>query len=143
MRGYTMKIHSDVLTYGNVLDATKAAGMTGVYADIIERGSRSRKVGFDVKLTGTSNRNQNPGTSRDRDVEKAATWDEWGMFINALYEIDNDAIVGPYTDQSDFEYKTAGRYESLTAPYAHGNHKWEFVAPRQFQCKFCEAEKIY
>lgn len=136
-----MKIHSDVLTYDNISDATHAAGMTGVYADIIERGSRSRTKGFDVKLTGTSNRNQNPGTGRNRDVEKAATWDEWGMFINALYQIDDDAIVGPYKDLYDFESKTVGRFESLTAPYAHGNHRWEYVSPRHFQCKDCEAEQ--
>jgi hypothetical protein len=135
-----MKIHSDVLTSGNIYDATSAAGMRGVDAEVIQRGSRSRKRGFDVKLSGTSNRWQNPGTG-DRNVEHSATWDEWGMFINALYLIDPDAIVGPYKDLYDFEYKTCGRFESLTAPYAHGNHQWEYVAPRQFQCKNCEAQQ--
>ena len=135
-----MKIHSDTLTVEDIHTATREAGMRGVYADVIAKGSRSRKRGFEVKLSGTNTRLQNPGTSRDRSVEQAATWDEWGMFINALYQLDSNAIIGPYRFQQHFDEVTYSRFEALTAPYAHGNHKWENRGDGTSQCKFCEAE---
>ena len=122
-----MKIHSDILTDGDVYLATNSHGMKGVYADVSTVGSRQAKRGLLVKITGTSNRNQNPGTSRNRDVEKAATFDEWGMVIDYLYNIDPNAVIGQYQSKGHFEACTFERYASLTQPYAHGNHKWVTV----------------
>lgn len=143
-----MKIHTNVLVEDDVINACHAAGMRGVYADELDtKGSRSRKRALIVKLVGNSNRAVNPGTSRyaDRgaDAERAATWDEWGMFINALYQKDPEAIVGDYQSKAHFEAVTRGRYGSLTAPYAHGNHKWEYGTDGVRRCKFCEAEFDY
>lgn len=120
-----MKIHSDKITYDDIHRAVKAHGMKGVDYEVSSGGSRSRARRFDVKLTGNSTRNQNPGTGRNRYVEKAATFDEWGMFIDFLFLIDEDAVIGQYKGYEHFKACTFGRYESLTQPYAHGNHKWE------------------
>jgi hypothetical protein len=134
-----MKIHSDTLTHADIADATRAAGMTGVYtANEFERGSRSRDHGFEVTLRGTSGRRPNPGTGgRDYDPdERAATWDEWGMFIHALFERDPEAIVGMYASQSAFDAFTCGRFSHLTADHQHRNHRWSFdFVDRRLACK--------
>lgn len=134
-----MKIHSDILTESDIHAATCAAGMRGVDADVITRGSRSRKRSLDMKLTGTSTRRPNPGTgSRGYSDDYAATWDEWGMVINALFDIDPKAIIGQYPSAAHFHAATRTRFENLTAPYQHGNHKFEYEGGIM-ACKFCEA----
>lgn len=134
-----MKIHSNTLTVTDIARATKSHGMRGVYDTTSTKGSRSRKRAFDVKLTGTSNRLQNPGTG-SRNVENAATFDEWGMFIDFLFLLDEDAIIGKYKGYEHFKACTLGRYESLTQPYAHGNHKWKPIGNGLDQCTGCEAQ---
>lgn len=124
-----MKIHSDSLTETDVWNATKAHGMRGVAAEVTTQGSRSHKRGLTVKLSGTSNRNQNPGTGPRYNVDKAATFDEWGMFIDFLFLCDEDAIIGQYKGYEHFKACTMGRYESLTQPYQHGTHKWSSSIP--------------
>ena len=87
-----MRIHTDLITERDIHVATNAAGMRNVFADVTQRGSRSRERSFDVKLTGNSTRKTNPGWANG-EREQAATWDEWGMFIHALYEIDPEAVI--------------------------------------------------
>ena len=136
-----MKIHSSVITFSDIHTATRAAGMRDVHAQVIQRGSRTRDRAFDVKLCGTSTRLQNPGTGPRDNIQHAATWDEWGMFINALFELDSDAIIGQYPSQAIFDEVTAGRFESLTAPYQHPNHKFDYDISVGCQaCKFCDAQ---
>lgn len=138
-----MRIHTDKLTQADIYAATKAGGMRGVYTETESRkGSRSRDHAFEVTLRGTSNRRPNWGTGdRDTDPGFAATWDEWGMFIQALYEIDPEAIIGQYPNKDVFERVTFDRFVSLTQPYQHPNHKFEYNADRGHQaCKGCEAE---
>lgn len=136
-----MKIHSNTLTSSDVYKATKAHGMRGVDAEVTTSGSRSRARRLDVKLTGTSNRNQNPGTGPRYNVEKAATWDEWGMVIDFLFLLDEDAVIGQYKGYEHFKACTFGRYESLTQPYAHGNHKWERnMTTGASECTGCDAK---
>ena len=135
-----MKIHSDVFALSDIHDATRAAGMRGVHAQVIQRGSRTRARSFDVKLSGTSTRLQNPGTGPRDDIEHAATWDEWGMFINALFVLDAHAVIGQYPNQAIFDEVTGGRFESLTAPFQHPNHRFEYnIGIGCQECRFCEA----
>lgn len=135
-----MKIHSDILTESDVHEATRAAGMRGVYADVATRGSRSRKRSLDVKLSGTSNRMQNPGTGPRDNVDNAATWDEWGMVIQALFEKDSEAVIGMYDSQAAFDAYTGGRFEKLTQPYQHPNHRWLYNEKLGYhECTSCEA----
>ena len=140
-----MKIHSDVITSQNISEATRAAGMRGVYEEHTTHGSRQRARSFNVKLTGNSTRRQNPGTSADRDVDFAATWDEWGMFIQALFVIDPEAIIGQYKDYDAFQLHTADRFENLTAPYSHGGggHHWISKAPYVQECSMCDATRRF
>lgn len=138
-----MRIHTDKLTAADIHRATTAAGMRGVCADVREAGSRSRARRFDVSLTGTSTRRTNPGTSgyHYRD-DYAATWDEWGMFIQDLFNIDPDAIIGQYQSKNHFEEVTYDRYIHLTAPYQHGGggHTWRRNPDTGVsECAFCEA----
>ena len=140
-----MKIHSDILTEKHFHAATDAAGMAGVYVSQLEvKGSRSRKRRIDLKLAGNSNRNQNHGTgnsnrNQNHGTVKAATWDEWGMFINALFEIDPNAIIGQYDGMEIFREVTDNRFDTLTAPYAHGNHKWINTGANSMACEHCDA----
>src|SRR6188474_3141328 len=91
-----MRLHTDILTAADVYAATISRGMRGVYADVATVGSRSHARALDVHLSGTSSRRVNAGTSHvDRfALDHAATWDEWGMVIAALYELDPSAVWG-------------------------------------------------
>jgi len=140
-----VKIHTNVLTWRAVHDATRAAGMQGVYLERCdERGSRTRARSFDVTLRGNSTRRPNPGTGRDRlEGEHAATWDEWGMFIEALYVADPDALVGDYGPRHVFDAATRLRFEELTAESACPGHVWKSGGPRMRECKKCGALHDY
>lgn len=139
-----MRIHSDKITNDDIWNALRK--MEGVEAIKWEtKGSRSRKRAYEITLSGTSNRNRNPGTSwhnRTEEPEKAATWDEWGIFIHHLFTADPDAIVGRYKSWEHFEDFTGGRFNTLKQEDQHKNHKWEYVAPRKVECS-CGAVRDY
>jgi hypothetical protein len=141
-----MKIHSDTLTHADVYRATTAAGMHGVRVEgLTYHGSRSRDHAFNVSLRGNSTRRPNPGTG-SRTVyedEYAATWDEWGMFIEALYTLDPNALVGQYGPRHVFDEATAGRFDDLTADQACPGHRWVFGGPMISRCSKCDATTNY
>ena len=139
-----MRIHTDRITELDIHVATNAAGMRDVFADVTQRGSRSRERSFDVKLTGNSTRKTNPGWANG-EREQAATWDEWGMFIHALYQIDPEAVIGQYADFEVFQTSTGHRFDSLTAPYSHGEggHRWIVSTPGVQECVSCDATFRY
>lgn len=119
-----MKIHSDHL---DALEVRKAATVAGVaFTRFNLQGSRSRANGFDVILTGSSPRRQNGGT------DYAATWDEWGIFLAALFAVD-PAMVTPYYDNAEhFHWSTGGRFlpgnlRPSTRCTRKGGHKWEWA----------------
>lgn len=125
-----MRLHTDRLAPSDVHRATTAAGMTGVFAVVTVHGSRSRARGLEVKLTGTSSRRPNSGGC-GAGGDYAATWDEWGMFLAALYELDPEMIAGSpsrpaYASRAAFHAATHGRFLTLTADAQHGRagHKW-------------------
>lgn len=137
-----MRIHTD-LTYNEITDCTK--GMEGVWFGVLtEHGSRSRERAFEVQLRGTSNRAPNMGTSKNVDrfgnPERAATWDEWGIFLNALFEQDATATATYYSGADNFHYQTDYRFEDLEQKDQCSNHKWEYAGvPRENACKKCGA----
>lgn len=116
-----MRLHSDTLT---VRDLTEAAGkLEGVWLDDYSvHGSRSRKVGIEFRLAaekGPGRRRRNTGTHGVEDAYMpartyAATWDEHGYFFADLFEIDPEAIIGPYKGVDDFHAKTHYAYEGGT-----------------------------
>ena len=118
-----MHIHSDFLEPTDFRRARRAAGVGFTRFDV--KGSRSRDRRFDVILTGSSPRNQNMGGE-----DKAATWDEWGVFLGVLFDIDPAAHCGKHSYQSGphFHWATGNRYAApLPAVVRHRQHKWEWT----------------
>jgi hypothetical protein len=114
-----MKIHSDAL---DELEIRKAARRAGVYFTKFEIGnSRSREQRFDIILTGSSPRRQNFGD------DMAATWDEWGIFLGILFDLDPQAHSERYESLDHFTWATGGRYAdgSLTPLLQHATHRWQ------------------
>lgn len=118
-----MKIHT---TAAPVIDlapsallAAKDAGTIPphVYFDQLSpAGSRTRTYGGNVhlcashKAIGDRRRYANTGFSgADRDT-LAATYDEWGHFLAALFDLDPTAVAGPYKSRDDFHAQTSGKY---------------------------------
>lgn len=133
-----MKIHSDVLDYADVQEALK--GMPGVFFITCEqRGSRSHARAFEVKLEGNS-----PRRAMNHE-DQAATWDEWGLFLNRIYEVDPEAVCGTvkhpvYANAGDFAWKTGDRFENLVHEEQCRSHIWRFAGVLyQNSCTKCGA----
>ena len=130
-----MRIHTDTLTASNVQTAATTARVT--LDRFTEHKSKSRDHAFDITLQGESKRHQNGGTG------KAATWDQWGVFLAVLFDMDDSlSIPRAYAHDSDFHYKTANRFAAIGHfPHdAHGDHKFEYVGtPYSQTCKKCTA----
>lgn len=137
-----MRIHTDKLS---MADVSRAAYNAGATVETLEpHGSRSRAFAYEVKLTGTSRRRPNGGTyGADRDAY-AATWDQWGVFLGLLFDIDSSMTTAYYADQTAFDHHTDGRFSGLdasdiTIPLNH-DHTFRFQGvPREQQCTKCGA----
>jgi len=112
-----MFIHSDILTEQDIRDAVPSTcylaghydqrdGVT--WASIHVANSRSRAKRFSVRLSGSNKR-----TTRNL-PDKAATWDEWGIFIAAVFKLDPDAKVGWYKTREDFMEITRREHERIS-----------------------------
>lgn len=130
-----MRIHTDTLTE---LDVMRAATTARVTLDrFVRKGSKSRDHAFDLTLQGESRRHQNGGDG------KAATWDQWGVFLSALFAADeNLTIPRAYRDVEQFDFRTMHRFDApgvFPADY-HGDHRFEFAGvPYMQSCKKCTA----
>lgn len=138
-----MRLHTNEVTREQI-EAAAAGIADGVTVEIEEYGSKSRNRAFEVVLLG--NGGMNLGYSRSN--KRHATWDEWGVLIARLYELDFGAWWGTnskyptYENHSDFHVYTQFRFEDLTLPEdTHYMHKWEFVSVSHWICKRCSAEK--
>lgn len=130
-----MRIHTDTLTNS---DVRKAAATARVTLDrFTGHGSKSRARAFDITLQGESRRHQNGGDG------KAATWDQWGVFLAILFAgDDNLTIPRAYEDAADFGYKTGHRFDNVGEfpADAHGDHRFEYAGvPYSQNCKKCSA----
>jgi hypothetical protein len=103
-----MRIHTDVITREQVLAALAGAQATGSVAGSVrvtrlsDQGSTKRSRSIDVALASARMRRDIPGLK----YPWQATWVEWSWFIAHLYEVDGNAIIGPYQGKSDFREKT-------------------------------------
>ncbi len=105
-----MKIRSDIITRATVGAAVSSAGVSfqdtfsreGWHEPIREFKPRTALYGFEFFLSGSSRY----AAAHDRD-EKAATWTEWGIVIDALFSVDPDAEIGQYKGREDFRRQTA------------------------------------
>jgi hypothetical protein len=117
-----MRLHTNLITRHDLSAAARATGV--ILRDVTEHGSRSHDHAFNFYLEGDSNHQSN---GRDH---KAATWDQWGMFIANLYRVDYQATFGPaktgYRDASDFHWQTGERFKGYVLPNSHRQHKWVY-----------------
>lgn len=135
-----MRIHSDVIAYTQqIRDALPA----GVHAQVVNpHRSRSRRYAYEVKLTGTGSHASQWG---NRDTP-AATWDEWGMFLAKLYELDPNLMAANYRDAEHFRWTTGGRFDTLTPAEQHRMHRWRLqgtVATGAYWVHECKGSKAH
>lgn len=131
-----MRIHSDYVTVSDIY-ALLRDGLTGVSVEVSRHGSRKRAAALEVRLEGTSTRRNMSNTGQ------AATWDEWGVFMARVFNLDANALLG-HEDRAAFDERTQGRFDDLTMPEdAHGNHAWESAGARVQACKRCSAVQVW
>lgn len=146
-----MRIHSDVITREDIHRAARHARVD--LATFTDHGSRSRARAFDVKLEGESRRRPNGGAS-GAGSGYAATWDQWGVFLGFLFELDARMVTPYYKNKADFDRRTDNRFRTRGAwtddgerdgvtnwpRDAHGDHVFRFSGiPGQQACTKCSA----
>lgn len=100
-----MRIH----TTADRLDVATAARKAGIYLEKFNtHGSRSHRHAFEVIASGESPHRINSGKFGH---EYAASWDQWGIFLAAIYAVDPTAKSWAYTDADDFHAKTGHRFD--------------------------------
>ena len=128
-----MRIHSNVLTYADVIDAARQAKANPDTAS--QHGSRSRSHAFEVKLRGLSRRRPN---FYNGDGQYAATWDQWGVFFGLLFEVDPDMLIDGKEDLDAFGYRTDWRFDypaEFEHPLDHDHHFRYAGTPCAQECK--------
>lgn len=124
-----MRIHSDTLTREDL--GGMLSDLAGVYFDHVStHGSRKRARGIEVRLIGNS-----PYLNMAK-TDKAATWDEWGVFMARVFDKDADALIGGET-LAAFDARTNYRFDADGLPSdTHPRHKWG----ERGQCTKCSAK---
>lgn len=128
-----MRFHSDILTASTV--AKIVQGTSGPYINTAtDHRSRSRKGAVELKLFGSSSRYPNFG--RNDNYDMAATWDEWGVVIGKMFEIDPEMTCRNYDGAEDFHHQTGDRFRNGNLPLEdrHNQHRWTYVNG-DFKCK--------
>lgn len=137
-----MRVHTNVLSTIDVYKATE--GLPGVHATAKWHGSRTHDGAIEISLEGNGYR-KNSGNYGASD-EYGATWDEWGVVIARLLDVDPKAVFGTvkrpvYDGSHDFHEQTRWRFEGLELPEdTHKRHNWQYAGPRAQSCKKCTAE---
>lgn len=137
-----MRIHTNTLTTGDLVDAARVARVN--FTRLGDGQSRSHARFFEFTLTGESRRRQMGK------LDKAATWDQWGVFLSELFSRDPNMVCGTvkspiYRDSGDFDYKTNWRFTNdndnpAWPTDAHGDHTFRFAGvPYQQKCTKCTA----
>lgn len=140
-----MRIHTNLITVADIYAATH--NLPGVTVTATPHGSRSHARAFEVRLEGNGS-HRNSGQYGADTAEKAATWDEWGAFIAALYEVDPDALWGSqkyqvYSNRTHYHYLTNQRFIEDADPGhlpsdTHKRHNWQWGAGGA-ECTKCSA----
>lgn len=115
-----MRLHTN-LDETDLYNAARDAGVT--LERLTRHGSRTADHAFEVALGGSS---KHGGQYGNADF-KTATWDEWGIFLAALYVDDPDMRAGTaYRNAEHFRWATGNRYDSLIREEQHLRHKWTY-----------------
>lgn len=144
-----MRLHSDIIRASDVRDALAAeikAGRVAATVEfkiLVEHSSRSHQFGCEVQLSswnqvpGDGRRRGNDGAYGSMTENYAATFDEWGHLISALYRLDPLAIWGSakhpvYDGVLDFDRKTGMSYNLALLPLLEaGEDPFPYVYKRQ------------
>jgi hypothetical protein len=106
-----MRIHTDTVRIGGLykaLDLVEAQAPDVTLENVSQHASRSHRYAFEVALRGHGERHtKRPNGSSDG---YAATYDDWGWFLAALYDVDPSIKAGPYKGRTDFNVKTNNAY---------------------------------
>lgn len=109
-----MRIHSDNLNTVTPPQLIRIMADRNVTIHVTgKHGSRKRRQAFEVALRGHGAQHRRAPQGRvtdDPSSEKAATYDDWGRFLAALYSIDPTMIAGPYTSVGDFNFRTEHKF---------------------------------
>lgn len=132
-----MKLHTCAIEAEDLHNAARTAGVT--FDVLTEHGSRSQRRAWTVKLYGSSGRL--PGFGRGDREHDAASFDEWGLFLAALYLVDPLMRAGHYESAEHFHWCYDDRYVLLTYAEQHRQHKWSAGYP-DASGLFSEAECI-
>lgn len=129
-----MRIHTNA-TRAQV-ESINVPGIT--LGGITEHRSHTHERAFEVGLSGSGRQ----GGAYGRVSYVTATWDEWGVWLSHLYEIDLAARCGGnakspiYTDRSDFHHCTGGRFlGDFDLTKQHRQHRWDSLGDGWHECK--------
>lgn len=111
-----MRIHVTALTEDDLRDALArtTTGVTLVQCD--RHASRSHAYAFEVALQsdGTPDQGGTPRRwARSNGERYAASYDDWGWFLSALFLIEPDMKATYYTWAGDFHAKTNDMYRNV------------------------------
>lgn len=115
-----MRIHTSA-TLDDIYQAARVAGVG--FTGVSRHGSRKASHAFEVGLTGSSSHRSQWRQSNCQ----AATWDEWGIFLAAVFEVDPNASATYYANADDFHWQTGDRFRTLQRVDQHARHKWSYV----------------
>jgi hypothetical protein len=125
-----MKLYSDTLTTADLYAALPEG--VGIAAIRPIRSPRKRAHGWELSLEGFAGRHtrrRNSGMYGADGYGYAATWDDHGVWMAALYAKDPDALIAWYKDRDHFY--SATRHESewrkrsrMSAIRNHGQAPW-------------------
>lgn len=102
-----MKIRSNHITRNDIRDAAQT--IPSVLHEVRQTFQpRNFNYGYDVVLFSSRLEGR---PSAGMPGWKAATWDEFGIFIDQLFAIDPDAEIAWYKGYEDFIVKTRAEYE--------------------------------
>ena len=104
-----MKIYSNVLTWGQLIDALPADVIASIQ---VIRRPRVAARGWKVYLEGTGTRHTKKVNSGESGAgyHSAATYDDHGEWMARLFAIDPDARISWWKNRADFDKGTEYRY---------------------------------
>ena len=107
-----------------------------------EKRSRSHDRRFDVYFDAEPMKGRRQSQHyHDGMPVIGATYDEWGLWIEQVFQRDPGAKVGPYKDHHHFREVTGLRFDSLEWVDQHARHSFEWVGDHTFECSGCGAIK--
>lgn len=130
-----MRIHTNHPLPDSIFtNARQAAGVQ--HEKYSHHGSRTHATAREVILTGDSNRatNQRHAWPHDEYTPRAASWDQWGIYLAFIFEQDPTARMTYYRSAEHFHEVTGNRFNvaegglrsTTDVGYQKTSHKWQY-----------------